>query len=361
MNKFRLKTGIVLSLIAFAIIACKKDNSIGGSDANFKPSEMFNVNFTDESHLTAKFTDASKDPGSYYWDFGDGTSSTEPSPTHTYKDSGRTKYYTITRIVIGKGGYRDSLQDYVEVYSAIPKINKIEYCKGESYNGEYRIALKADWYYAKKVAFYLKKNNGDSILLYSRQPNYSSSSADYNDNNSPLTIGSFDAATFNQAYKLKIVYTGIAGITKDTTVDVVPTITKIRIEKVELVSIPVDWGTTVTGTPPYPLNLAINADERQNVDPNKTIRYPTPFIWSLNIVYDYASYYQSLIYRVYEEDGTKTNPDIENAIDWVDLGLPDQVTIANTAVVLQQYNQLISGSPRIGTGVMRAKIYYHYE
>ncbi|MCL2550039.1 MAG: PKD domain-containing protein [Methanimicrococcus sp.] len=41
-----------------------------------------------------KFTDLSRgNPTSWYWDFGDGATSTDKNPNHTYKDSG---YYNVT-------------------------------------------------------------------------------------------------------------------------------------------------------------------------------------------------------------------------------------------------------------------------
>lgn len=354
MNKFRLKTGIVLSIIAFAIIACKKDNPIGGSDANFKPSEVFDISFTDDSHLTAKFTDASKDPGSYYWDFGDGTSSTEQNPTHTYKDIGTTKQYTITRVVISKAGHRDTLQDDIKVYSATPKIDKVEYCRGKSYNGEYKIALSTNWRYAKKVDFYLKKNNVDS-LLYSINPyDYSGGSVPYDINTSPLKIGSFDEATVNQAYKLKIVYTGSTGITKDTTVDVVPTITNIIIEKVSVTSTPIEWATV------NPLNLATTKDELDQVDPAKT-KKTAPFVWDLNTMYTYNDAYKKIIYRLNEENGTATDPDHSNVLDYANLPLPDQTGIPGSAVLLRQYNPTILVNSYAGVGPIIVQFSYHYE
>lgn len=77
------------------------------SDANFKLSNTFNVELTDQSHLTANFSDSSYDADSYFWGFGDGKISTEQNPTHTYTDLGETKTYTANRVAIGKAGYRD--------------------------------------------------------------------------------------------------------------------------------------------------------------------------------------------------------------------------------------------------------------
>lgn len=356
MNKIYFKNTIVLAFIAITIIACKKENTAAPSDANFNPSKMFNVSFTDESHLAAKFTDNSKDAASYYWNFGDGTSSTDQNPTHTYKDSGTTKQYTITRVVVGKAGYRDTLQGYIYVYSTTPKIGNILYCQAESYGGEYRIVIKAYWNYAKKVDFYLKKSNGESILLDSIKPSYSSSGVDYNGYDSKLKIGNFIEATVNQAYKLKMVFTGSTGITKDTTIDVKPLqISKIVIESVNVISTPGAWNIS------NPLNLATTEGELSQVDPAKTIIYPNSFVWNLNTTYDYNDDYKKMIYRLNEEDGSKPDPDHSHTLDYANLPLPDQTGIPPGAVLLRQYTPNISATSYKGETPVIVKVSYHYE
>lgn len=52
--------------------------------------------------LNVKFTSTSINAESYYWDFGDGTYSTEESPAHTYAASGD---YTVTLKVNSVAGY----------------------------------------------------------------------------------------------------------------------------------------------------------------------------------------------------------------------------------------------------------------
>jgi hypothetical protein len=53
--------------------------------------------------LTVKFTDASDvpNPTAYLWDFGDGQTSTERNPTHTYATDG---FFTVKLTVTGDGG-----------------------------------------------------------------------------------------------------------------------------------------------------------------------------------------------------------------------------------------------------------------
>ena len=51
--------------------------------------------------LTVSFTDSSTDASSWHWDFGDGSSSTERNPSHTYNAAGT---YTMTLTATGPGG-----------------------------------------------------------------------------------------------------------------------------------------------------------------------------------------------------------------------------------------------------------------
>src|SRR5262249_30740732 len=52
------------------------------------------------SNLTANFTDGSASPTSWHWDFGDGSTSTQQNPSHTYNTNGT---YTVTLIVQSSG------------------------------------------------------------------------------------------------------------------------------------------------------------------------------------------------------------------------------------------------------------------
>jgi PKD repeat protein/plastocyanin len=69
---------------------------------NFAPTAAFSVSCL---RLDCVFTDASSDPDgsivSWTWDFGDGTGSAEPSPSHRFVDGGS---YTVTLLVADNGG-----------------------------------------------------------------------------------------------------------------------------------------------------------------------------------------------------------------------------------------------------------------
>ncbi|AAM05168.1 DUF2341 domain-containing protein [Methanosarcina acetivorans] len=72
--------------------------------------------------LTVQFTDTSTiNPTSWAWDFGDGTTSTEQKPVHTYSSDGN---YTVNLTVANSYGSNSSVKtDYITVGSGIPVAN----------------------------------------------------------------------------------------------------------------------------------------------------------------------------------------------------------------------------------------------
>lgn len=94
------KTNLIILIVAFAAVnfsSCKKD-----SDSSPQPFVFYSV-LVDGATVT--FTNKSEDAVSYEWDFGDGTSSTEESPVHTYPGKGKyvpTLYATSANGVKGE-------------------------------------------------------------------------------------------------------------------------------------------------------------------------------------------------------------------------------------------------------------------
>ena len=64
----------------------------------------------EKAGLEVKFTNTSTNATTYTWNFGDGETSTEQSPTHTYPKYGK---YTATLSVTGEGGTATSLPDEI--------------------------------------------------------------------------------------------------------------------------------------------------------------------------------------------------------------------------------------------------------
>ncbi|MFT4153321.1 PKD domain-containing protein [Parafilimonas sp.] len=90
-------TILIAALIAAAnFSSCKKDSD------NPQPFVFYSVSI---DGATVTFTNASEDAVSYTWDFGDGTTSTEESPVHTYPGKGKyvpTLYATTSAGVTGE-------------------------------------------------------------------------------------------------------------------------------------------------------------------------------------------------------------------------------------------------------------------
>ncbi|MDK2912904.1 MAG: hypothetical protein PWR29_1861, partial [Methanolobus sp.] len=81
--------------------------------AAYVPVASFTADVTSgDVPLTVNFTDTSQnDPTGWFWNFGDGTNSTEQNPTHVYTSVGT---YTVTLNATNAGGSNTSMQtDYI--------------------------------------------------------------------------------------------------------------------------------------------------------------------------------------------------------------------------------------------------------
>lgn len=86
--------------------------------SNYPPLAQFSLRF---DHPTARFTDASSDSDgrivSYRWSFGDGSSSSERNPTHTYTVGASAGLrYGVTLTVTDNAGATHSKTQYVTVF-----------------------------------------------------------------------------------------------------------------------------------------------------------------------------------------------------------------------------------------------------
>lgn len=79
----------------------------------FKCQPPFTVNFTNSSNGT-----------SYFWDFGDGSTSTDANPSHTYTSYGE---FDVTLIATGAGGCADTLRmpKYIKVVKPVITFSKL--------------------------------------------------------------------------------------------------------------------------------------------------------------------------------------------------------------------------------------------
>ena len=85
----------------------------------FLPEANFSVNQTDNN---IEITNNSQFADTYHWDWGDGNTSTEPSPNHVYLDNGE---FTVT-LIATSCGFSDTIQQSVTVMINASNTTKTE-------------------------------------------------------------------------------------------------------------------------------------------------------------------------------------------------------------------------------------------
>jgi len=84
-----MKNKLFLSLIGIlSLLSCEKEKDFEGT-ACFDIENIENI----QVNQAVTFSNCSQGGSYYYWDFGDGETSTEETPTHSYSNSGT---YTVT-------------------------------------------------------------------------------------------------------------------------------------------------------------------------------------------------------------------------------------------------------------------------
>jgi PKD repeat protein len=91
---------------AVILTTCKKDDP--APVANFVPSKT-----TAAVNTAITFTNSSTNATSYLWSFGDGNSSAEMNPSHTYTTAGT---FTVLLTATGKGGSNSTSKDITITY-----------------------------------------------------------------------------------------------------------------------------------------------------------------------------------------------------------------------------------------------------
>lgn len=93
MKRFYTTFNVFLAVaMVMGLVSCSKDKTAAGPDIIFE---------ADIDAYTVQFTNKTAGGSSYRWDFGDGTSSTEESPSHTYP--GKGKYVPTLFVTTGNG------------------------------------------------------------------------------------------------------------------------------------------------------------------------------------------------------------------------------------------------------------------
>ncbi|UII19605.1 PKD domain-containing protein [Fulvivirga ligni] len=116
MNKNRLLAqwfGALMLLVT--IVSCSDDDGPN-------PKGSFTTAIDEENTLTVRFTNTSQNASEYTWDFGDGTSSTEESPAHTYAEGGVFKVILIAK---GNGGSNEYINFALPITPPPPIVNEL--------------------------------------------------------------------------------------------------------------------------------------------------------------------------------------------------------------------------------------------
>lgn len=180
-----------------------KPEEIGGTPDNQAPISKFSYS---QNNLSVQFSDESSDPDGkvtkWAWDFGDGKSSTDKSPAHTYKKAGT---YTVKLIVTDNKGAKNSSQQTIKVGKADPN-NKAPVADfGFSGNGlSVKFADKSTDADGKIVKWDWDFDNGYDADIANPKLNYRGPGIFY----VRLTVTDDDGATATKTRRIKVSNSG---------------------------------------------------------------------------------------------------------------------------------------------------------
>jgi len=121
-HTYSLTGSYIPSLITIDTLGCKDTFLLAAILVN-DPIPTFNVNQFLCINIPVSFQNTSINATSYLWDFGDGTTSTDQDPIHTYLSAGN---FTITLSAIANGCTKViALTNYITVYDPICNFNVI--------------------------------------------------------------------------------------------------------------------------------------------------------------------------------------------------------------------------------------------
>jgi PKD repeat protein len=104
---FRKIIFLLGALLLFTFSSCDKETEPAPD-----PVASFQYEISDDNFLEVSFTSFSQNAVSYSWNFGDGETSTEENPTHTYAEVGT---YNVTLTVENSDGVAHSFSETVEI------------------------------------------------------------------------------------------------------------------------------------------------------------------------------------------------------------------------------------------------------
>jgi len=87
-----------------------------GAEGAVPPSAGFDIAQSEDNFLEYTFTNTSSDAAGFFWDFGDGNTSTEENPTHVYATPDN---YTVTLEVTGESGLTGTLERGIDIQAPV--------------------------------------------------------------------------------------------------------------------------------------------------------------------------------------------------------------------------------------------------
>ena len=117
----KIKKHTFLLLMFLGMLSCY-DNSYEefipptGNVNNTQPNTLFTTSTSPDDNLTIIFRSYSTDAVSYLWDFGDGNTSTEESPTHVYDTH---DVYEVTLVATNEANLSNSLTQTIDIQAPV--------------------------------------------------------------------------------------------------------------------------------------------------------------------------------------------------------------------------------------------------
>ena len=144
-------------------VECRLDNFTieVGTEGAVPPSPGFDIAQSEENYLEYTFTNTSVNADSYEWDFGDGNTSTEASPTHTYAIADN---YTVTLTAKGASNQTGTLSRTIDIQAPVTAD-----CTFEAHPDDYRTILFTD---ASEGAVELLWEFGDGYQFTGMNPEH---------------------------------------------------------------------------------------------------------------------------------------------------------------------------------------------
>lgn len=126
-NRALFFTILSFVIASFLISSCSKDDDDDDDEEeNTAVVAKFSMEGTNqEAPADVKFNNKSENAVSYLWDFGDGETSTEENPTHTYAEKGE---YEVNLVAEGEDGSTDDFGMYFDIFGTVTgmKIRRVE-------------------------------------------------------------------------------------------------------------------------------------------------------------------------------------------------------------------------------------------